>query len=450
MRPLYFLLKFTLPYIYSVLFRQKKLVNEPKNGKNQTIYVSNHPSAFLDPLLVASSGKPIVTFMTRSDVFTWWMKPITWACNMIPIYRAEQDGSGTYDKNQEVFSTAQNVLKKNGNLIMFAEGYTDDVFIRSLKPIKKGPARIAFGTMEATNWELDLKIIPVGINYANPGKMRSDVVIKWGEPIYLKDLKKEFDKNPNKVTLDLTRAIGQGIQGCITYVKDKSKADFVEHIMILTRKGMNYRHNDRSIPLVERMNYSHALANRVNTEFTSDSSEWSELKEKIEEYFKELKKRGLDEENVYEHSSANGKKELLKNRLFLILTFPLFVFGSIHHAIPYIITKKLVEKIFRRKVFWSGVKVVLGGIFWMFLTMPIFWLFDAYLYPQIGIENFWIGFAISLAYFLAVPYFTFLHWYRYINIFKETNRYAKAPKKDLKEMGEMRSSILEVIKEMDL
>ncbi|MCB9225200.1 MAG: 1-acyl-sn-glycerol-3-phosphate acyltransferase [Crocinitomicaceae bacterium] len=450
MRPLYAILKILLPYIYNILFRKKEMVNVPKKYKNQTIYVSNHPSAFLDPLLVASVGKPIVTFMTRSDVFTWWMKPITWACNMIPIYRAEQDGSGTYDKNQEVFSAAQNVLKKRGNLIMFAEGYTDDVFIRSLKPIKKGPARIAFGTMEATDWSIDLKVQAVGINYANPGMMRSDVVIKWGEPIRMQDLKEMYDENPNKATLHLTKAISKGIQENIIYVEDKSKADFVDHLFILTRKGMHYKHSDRSIPLIQRNEYARSLANRVNNEFTDEAADWEDLKNSTEAYFNELNKRNLDEEFVFNYSASGNKKKSLKNWLFLLLTLPLFLFGCIHHAFPYIITKKMVEKMFKRQVFWSGVKVVLGGIIWMFYTLPVFWLFNSYVYPEIGIDNYWIGFTISLIYYLVVPYFSFLFWYRWINVFKETMAYGKADENALKEMSVNRAELIQKITKMNI
>ena len=73
--------------------------------------------------------------MTRSDIFTPMMKPILWLAQMLPIYR-QLDGDGAVGKNAEVFKATSNVLKGGRNLLIFGEGFTDDVFIRRLKPIK--------------------------------------------------------------------------------------------------------------------------------------------------------------------------------------------------------------------------------------------------------------------------------------------------------------------------
>ena len=382
MRPVYLFLKANLPLAYSVFFRKRKLHNAPKKMKAQTIFVSNHPSAFLDPPLIATLGNPIVYFMTRSDVFKWWLQPVTWGCHMVPIYRAEQDGEGTYEKNQEVFKGIRKVLKRKGSLIMFGEGYTDDVFIRSLKPMKKGPPRIGFGTMDATNWELDIKVQAVGVNYTNPGKMRSEVLISYAEPIRLQDYKELYDESPSKATLQLMRRLGEDIKANITCIDDRKKADFLEHLFILSRKGMNHKHYDRKLPLIDKWKYSQALANRINEEYTEGASNWEALESSTKKYFSELKKKNVDEEFVYSYGKHNGKK-LLKSWLFLLLTFPLFVLGSLHVAIPYYLSRTLIEKMFRRKVFWSGVKLILGGFIAFLYNLPLFWLFPAYIYPHL-------------------------------------------------------------------
>ena len=69
--------------------------------------------------------------------------------------------------------------------------------------------------------------------------------VKYSDPIPLLDYKEMYDENPNKATLHLMRRIGDEIQKNITYIKDKSKADFLEHLLILSRKGMNHEHFDR-------------------------------------------------------------------------------------------------------------------------------------------------------------------------------------------------------------
>ncbi|UKN03061.1 hypothetical protein K6119_05990 [Paracrocinitomix mangrovi] len=389
-------------------------------------------------------------FMTRSDVFKPWLKPITWSSQMVPIYRAEQDGGGTYDKNQEIFVEVQKVLKQRKNLIMFGEGLTYDTFMRSLKPLRKGPARIAINTMESTNWEIDLKIRAVGINYANPGTFRADVVVKFGDPILLKDLKPMYDENPNKVMTHIIRTMQNELEKNTVFLADKKKLDFFEHLLILSRKGMNDKHYDPKIPVIEKFEYSQKLGQRINNEYQGEETQWEELKSSTDNYFKKLEENKVDESFVYQFQKNNNKKSLFKNWLFLLLTFPIFILGAIHSAIPYFAVKKLVEKMFKRPVFWSGVKAVLGGLFWLIYTLPIFWLFDAFLYPALGISDFWIGFIISWIYFWTIPAVTFIFWHYWIQMFKQTLEFGKQSDTTLSTLVKERKSLLAQMAAMNI
>ncbi|MBL7898646.1 MAG: 1-acyl-sn-glycerol-3-phosphate acyltransferase, partial [Crocinitomicaceae bacterium] len=86
-----------------VFYRRIRIVNTQKTFYAQTIFVCNHPSAFIDPLIIANFHKPIIHFMTRSDVFKPWLKPVTWACHMVPIYRMAEDGNDSAEKNIATF-----------------------------------------------------------------------------------------------------------------------------------------------------------------------------------------------------------------------------------------------------------------------------------------------------------------------------------------------------------
>jgi 1-acyl-sn-glycerol-3-phosphate acyltransferase len=94
----------------------------------------------MDPITIASLNRPIVFFLTRSDVFTPVTKPILWAFQMIPIYRS-RDKVNTQEKNEAVFRKCAKILSFGRNLLIFGEGVTHDVFTRRLKPIKKGAVR---------------------------------------------------------------------------------------------------------------------------------------------------------------------------------------------------------------------------------------------------------------------------------------------------------------------
>lgn len=358
---------------------------------------------------------------------------------MVPIYRAEQDGEGTYQKNKDVFRSVQRVLKRKYSLIMFGEGYTDDVFIRSLKPVKKGPARIGFNTMEASNWELDIKVQPIGINYSDPNVVGSDVLLSCGEIIHLKDYKELYEENPAKAILQLTKEIEKGMQANITYIKDKKLADFLEHLLMLSRKGMNVWCYDKKLSLESRFKYSKALANRINAEFKEDD-QWANLKEKTQQYFEKLRKNDIHENEVYRYSTSQKKPNIART-LFFTLCWPIMLVGVIHNIIPYLFVKKFVEKKFRRRVFWSGVKTVMGMIVMGLFHLPLIFLFYHYVYP-----SYWLGFA----YYWAVPVITGTIAYEYIRLFKASMKFKKQPDQKLAELAKEREELLGHLKKMEI
>lgn len=440
MRPLYLILWLLLPYILRIFYRRIKVLNTQKEFYAQTILVCNHPSAFIDPLIIANFQNPIIHFMTRSDVFKPWLKPVTWACHMVPIYRMAEDGNDSPEKNIATFREAIKILQKKKSLIMFGEGYTDDVFIRSLKPLKKGPARIAFGAMAATDWKEDIKVQAIGVNYSDPKAFNCDLLLSGGKVIHLKDYKKLYDESPAKAATTLMRDIDRELKAQITYVKDKTLFDFVEHIQAIKRNGMHHLYRENSIPLAERYHNSKQIATFVNENYQADSEQWNDLKNSLNNYFKEEKKNHINENWVYQFEQ--GKSKNLATRFIkLILLFPFFLIGFVHLFMPYILVKKLVEKMFRRKVFWSGVKLLLGALVGTLFTLPAIWLFHDYIYP-----SYWLG----VAYYLVVPITCGVIAYNYGLLFADTIRILKTSSEKLKLFSQKRRELVLKIKEIGL
>ena len=440
MRPIYFILRVFLPYVMRIFYRRTKTINSQKVFRTPTIFVSNHPSAFIDPLVVANFQWAIFHFMVRSDIFKPWLRPVTWACHMVPIYRMAEDGKESLEKNSESFREAIKVLQSRRSLILFGEGYTDNTFIRCLKPIKKGPARIAFSAMVTTNWQQDIMVQPTGLNYTHPKYFRSDVVIQMAPLIHLKDYKELYDESPAKAMTQLTRDIEKSMQEQITYIENKALAPFHENIMIITRKGMNQFHSDLSIPLEKRCIYSQELARRINAEYSDEKEDWTNLKSELEHYFKLEKKEKINDNWVYQFSRTKGK-QLFQRFAYLLLVLPIFLIGAMHSIVPFLLVKFFVEKIFKRDVFWSGVKMLLGTVVIAAFNLPAIWLFYDYIY-----ESYWLGFL----YYLIVPVFTGVIAYDYFAKLKDTIKILKAPKSVLEKFAHQRTNLVEKIKNLGL
>jgi hypothetical protein len=433
MRPLYFLLKFLLKFTLWVYYPRLININKPKKRFARTIFASNHPASFMDPLVIASSQKPIVFFMTRSDVFTALLKPILWASHMLPIYR-QHDGEDTKAKNEAVFRKCYRILRWGRNLLMFAEGFTDDVFIRRLKPVKKGAVRIGFGALQADNWEHPVYIQAVGINYSDPNSVGSDVVVSNSEPICLNDYREEFEENEVRTIVKLSSEVEQRMRDQIVDVRDKKMAPVHEMVMRFTRKGMNAVDSDKGIPLIERWKYAKRLAQWFNEMNEEQKSKIHDLQVLMATYFDKQKELGIEENDFY-HVNKNSWNRTI-DLIFLVCLFPVMFIGTFFNVIPYLFIKRFVEKSFKRSVFWGSVKMLLGlvaaglynlitlfvGVFFIYHSWPL-WLF---------------------VYFIVIPLSGVIA-YNWFKRLKRVNHRSSMFTKDLGDLGAQRERIIQEI-----
>lgn len=437
MRFFYLFLFFSLRLATPIYFRRRKTHNSPKEFYGRTIYVSNHAASFMDPLIIALMRRPIVFFMTRSDIFTPLLKPVLWASHMLPIYR-QHDGEDTKNKNEEVFKTCTKILSFGRNLLIFGEGFTDDVFIRRLKPVKKGAVRIGFLALEEMNWKKNIYIAAVGCNYSDPNYMRSDVLISTSDKICLNDYENAYKENSNKVINELTKVIELQMREQITHIEDKNWAPFHENVMKLTRKGMNAENYDKEHSLESRWRYSQKLANWMNEQNLEESRDLQELKSDMEGYFSLLKRFKLTEK--YIHDFQSDKKGNRTNELFyLLFMWPFTFMGILHCYLPYILVKRFTEKSFKRKVFWSSVKMLLGKVAIGIFNIPFIFVFYHFVYP-----NYLMAFCY---YFFAIPIFGLIA-YIYKRKLIEYQTKGLLQKMDLSKFFEKRKVLIGRIKEI--
>jgi len=352
---------------------------------------------------------------------------------MLPIYR-QHDGVDTKDENAKTFQKCTQILKYGRNLLIFGEGFTDDVFIRRLKPVKKGAVRIGFSALESLQWKKKIYIAAVGCNYSDPNQMRSDVLISTSDRICLNDYRKEYEENPNRTITELTKVVEQLMKDQITHVDQTEWCDFHENIMRLTRKGMNALNSHTNIPLLKRYHYSQQLAHWLNAQKHDELENLQDLKKEIHDYFALQKKLKINENYLYE-LSAHKRITRLNEFIMLVLLAPFALLGLIHCGLPYYGVKKFVEGSFKRKVFWGSVKLLLGMISMGILNIPFIFIFKAYVCPS---------YLLGMLYYFSIGIFglsTYM-WRRNYVRFREKGLVAKT---DLTKLLLKRSDLIEKI-----
>ncbi|MEL4455889.1 lysophospholipid acyltransferase family protein [Lutimonas vermicola] len=200
--------------------------NIPKD--KAILFVANHQNALIDPLLIGAVTPRELNFLTRADVFN---KPVIRALlstvNMLPIYRIK-DGMNSLSKNEEVFQKCYKILDKNGTVLIFPEGNHN--IKRRLRVLSKGFTRIIFGALH-NKPDLEIVVVPIGINYSNAKKYASSVHLVYGQPIPVNDHHRESVLNG--ASSDLKNDVSEALKKLITHIEnlehhDKIAASFKE------------------------------------------------------------------------------------------------------------------------------------------------------------------------------------------------------------------------------
>lgn len=140
-------------------------MNKPELLKQNgpLLIASNHPNSFLDAIIYDILFDVPIWSLARGDVFKRFPKavPLLENAKIFPVFRM-REGNGNLTDNYKTFEACMKVLKKKEAVTIFSEALCVNEW--HLRPLKKGTARIAFKAWEQN---IDLKVLPAGINYSS-------------------------------------------------------------------------------------------------------------------------------------------------------------------------------------------------------------------------------------------------------------------------------------------
>ena len=182
------------------------------------MFIPNHQNSFMDALLVVSTNWKYTFFLTRAQAFnTAFMRWFLENLNMLPVYRV-RDGMSSVTKNNAIFERCIRMLKKNYAVLVFAEANHN--LNRRIRPLSKGFTRIAFDAEQKNNWDLNLQIIPVGVNYTRHRESRNDVTVVYGDPIPMKQYQELFEQDKRKAANVLKNDVAKVMKQCTMHVQN--------------------------------------------------------------------------------------------------------------------------------------------------------------------------------------------------------------------------------------
>ena len=407
--------------------------NVPYHNK-PILFAVNHQNAFLDPILTTVVGKQNTYYLTRADIFQKpFLNKLFRSIYMLPIFR-QRDGGDPIEKNKATFGECHDLLKENNIIIIFPEGNHNNK--KNLRPLKKGIVRIGYGADDKYDNELDVKVIPVGLNYSNYSGFQSDFLINFGEPISLNDYNKQRAENESRTINTITEDVRKGMSKEIIDIRKLDYYDAIHEMLFLFPEQIKDAAGEKDDSLIAKFRSQKQFISKIENLIDTDSSVAEQLNEKAK--------------SVIDYTKENGLKYWLFNQtnysflslfvaiLGLIVGLPFHIYGMLNSYIPYKIPVWFVNSKIKDITFHGSFKMAFGvlffKIFWILQTVIVAWLTDDYI---------WVLYLVTLP---VSAIFSWNYWKLFLKA-RGKFRYNNLRKtKDFKIVKENREYLLDLIK----
>ena len=427
--------RYYLQFVNSGLyFRKEHMVgieNVPVNG-TPCVVVSNHQNCLNDPLsVVLNLTDRRMNFIARANVFN---NPIAGAflrkIGMLPAYRMSHEGLAAVSKNKDMMNASSNALCDGETLMMYPEAGHQDK--RWLGTFKIGYLKIAFEAAEKFNFERDVMILPSANHYSNYFHARTDMLIRFGEPISLKPYYEEYKAEPRATMMKINEIVRERIKELMLNIEDLEHYDQIDFLRE-TGYGRKYaiEHGYKFRYLPSRLLSDQKLVSALQ----EATKEHPEEMEKIYEDTAELHK-GLKELKIRDWLFIRDHKlpMAILRGLWLLLLLPLFILSIIPTGLLFLIPKFFLKAWIKDRMFYSSFHVGVS----VFVSVPICLILPFVLLAIFA--NIWW----ALGYLVAFPFMFVLAW-NYMRLFWRfigTCRYVKRSNQPaINKLRDLRTSI---------
>jgi 1-acyl-sn-glycerol-3-phosphate acyltransferase len=399
-----FLFRITNKFYFKKL-QIKGAENIPKNGP--VFIVANHPSAFMDPIVIATITSRPLFFLGKGVLFEnrflKWLLP---KFNVIPIFRSNET-KGQASKNKKVFLQCYKHFKNGGALLAFPEGIS--LTERKIKKIQSGTARICLSAEEMFAYSLDIKIVAIGLNFSNPHKFRSNLFVNIAKPINVSDYYNLHKQDPFKAAHALSNEIKKRLENQVVEIKNAEIDTLVSNIELIYKSQLLNDLGYSQKVIEHDFDTAKAISDSVHYFMENDPYRVGKIKSQIQAYLNGLDQLSLNDGLINGLANSTPFFGAIKSALYLILGFPFFVYGFINNFLPFRIPYWSAKVISKRPEFHGSIAFSMGT-----LTFIVFYS------VQICLINKYIqDWRITLAYIISLPVsglFAFSYYKRFTRI----------------------------------
>ncbi len=354
------------------------------------IYAPNHQNALMDALAVLFTHKGQPVFLARADIFKKkFIASILYFLKILPVYRMRDGIENVKSMNDWVFNKTVEVMRNKNGLVILPEGNLEAV--RRLRQLKNGICRIAFQADEATDFNLNIKIIPVGIDFTHYSRVRQVLTVVYGKPIELSEFYSSYKKYPRGAMNELRNKLSEEMKKLMVHIESKDDYEAIDEL----RNIVNGRYNDdikfpklfRDRQLISQLNNLRTKSRGEYKRICHLSLEVKNISEKLGLGYHLLRKR---------RHTLSG---MIAGIFALALLLPVFMYGMafnyIFYLVPKLFLKKVLDVNFHSSVAYT-VSLILAILF-----LPLYLVLALLI-----IKPWWLAVLI----FLSIPLAGLLAW----------------------------------------
>nr|WP_255653216.1 lysophospholipid acyltransferase family protein [Myxococcus sp. XM-1-1-1] len=360
------------------LFYRVRVNASGAEPEGPVLFVGNHPNGLIDPGLVFILTRRKVTFLAKAPLFR--MPVIGWllkGLDALPVYR-KQDDPTKMGGNEGTLDAAKGALVQGRAITIFPEGKSHSE--PGLAELKTGASRIA---LSAVREGAPVRIVPVGLTYAEKHVFRSEVLIDVGPAIDATAFQPADAASEQDSVRALTERIAEGLRAVTLNLEqwaDLPLIQLAEQLFAFKQGGALD---------AERLRL---WARGVQLFRTQEPERFEDLRAQLTSF-----KRRLDlvhatgpSDLALVYRPGNVTSFIVKNLLALVFGLPLFVLGLVLFWLPYQVPRAASRK--AELDVQATVKFLTG-----FVVMLVWW---AALTVTAGVLG---GALLALFTFVAVP-----------------------------------------------
>lgn len=367
---------------------------------------ANHPNNLIDSLVLGAVLARKVHYLATATLFRHpLLRRFLLAAGAIPVWRRQDSARGAAgrdpaapDPNADTFAACAAAFEQGAVVAIYPEGTTHAE--ARVQRIKTGAARIALGWESARPGTLAM--IPVGLTFEARKSFRARVLVSFGEPLPVGAYVEAYRADPVKGVDALTTHLQEAMEAQVVNIARMDDARLLRAVEelyrdVLAREVMELR--GLAPRQVDPLRLSQSIVEAIGWFKAREPARVEALWQRIQAY------RSLLAQHRVRDDTVRARRERLPAHARLVYSwdavagFPLFVYGALGNALPYLLPRMLAQRLASKETDYATIRLLASIV-----AYPLFYALETALVLRLAGSTAAVVFAVSLPISGAIAY----------------------------------------------